>query len=314
MQLQDAVARYLHWLTHAKNLSSHTLRAYASDLRLWLVHVGKDTGLGLLSVGLLVSFVESQRASGLSERTILRRIIALRGFCTWAVDSGLARTDINEIRAIRTRRHRTLPRVAATHDLRQLYAHLKRPVHLEGSVRAGVRSHPYDAAVLLAVSLMLATGIRVGEMVGIQCANIDLTGASIRVLGKGSRDRTVYIPDVWLQELLGAYLDLRSDLHISHRFLLFGRNGEPVTTATIRSRLGDASRAAGLSERVTPHMLRHAAATQLLEAGVDIRFVQRLLGHASITTTEIYTHVSDGALRRAISTANVLQRDFVNDN
>jgi site-specific recombinase XerD len=161
---------------------------------------------------------------------------------------------------------------------------------------------------------MLATGTRVGETTSIECSNIDLGGASLRVLGKGSRDRTVYITDAWLQGLLSAYLEVRQELKIGHQYLLFGRNGAPVTPASVRLRLKEASRAAGLRSPVTPHMLRHAAATHLLEAGVDIRFVQRLLGHASITTTEIYTHVSDVALRRAITTANVLQRDFVRDN
>jgi integrase/recombinase XerD len=314
MQLQDAADRYIHWLTHAKNLSRHTVRAYTSDLGLWLLHRGRETDLDDLTVSCLLDFVEEQRSSGLAERTILRRIVALRGFCSWLVDAGLAEVDVREIKAIRTRRQRVLPRVAAAQDLRQLYKFLQESVQGEGTVRAGVRLRPHAAAMLLAVSLMLATGIRVGEAVGIKCSNIDLQGASIRVLGKGSRDRTVYVPDAWLQELLATYLEVRGQLGINHQFLLFGRTGEPVTPSTIRLRLGEASRAAGLTSRVTPHMLRHAAATQLLEAGVDIRFVQRLLGHASITTTEIYTHVSDVALRRAISAANVLQRDFVHDN
>jgi len=314
VQLHDAANRYIHWLTHAKNLSSHTVRAYAGDIGLWLLHRGADTDLQDLTVSCLLTFVEDQRSSGLAERTILRRIAALRGFCSWLVESGLAEVEFREIKAIRTRRQRALPRIAATRDLRRLYEHLQKSVQRSGTVRVGVRERPHDAATLLAVSLMLATGIRVGETAGIECSNIDLQGASIRVLGKGSRDRTVYVPDPWLQGLLAAYVEVRTELAINHQFLLFGRAGNPVTPSTIRLRLKDASLAAGLTNRVTPHMLRHAAATHLLEAGVDIRFVQRLLGHASITTTELYTHVNDVALRRAITTANVLQRDFVLDN
>ncbi|WP_298227943.1 tyrosine-type recombinase/integrase [Gryllotalpicola sp.] len=256
----------------------------------------------------LLAFVHSQRARGLAERTIIRRLAALRGFCVWLSAAGIAHIDLQELRTLRARRQRTLPRVAATEDLRRLYGYLQSFVQGEGSLRSAVRSRPREASVLLAVSLMLVTGARVSETTGIECSNIDLQGASIRVLGKGCRDRTVYIADVWLQRLLIAYLELRSDLGIAHRFLLFGRDGSPLKPETFRQWLKRASHAAGLDRHVSPHMLRHAAATQLLEAGVDIRFVQRLLGHASITTTEIYTHVSDVAPRRAVSAADVLQR------
>jgi site-specific recombinase XerD len=314
LQVHEAAVQYSRWMSNGRNLSRHTVRAYTSDIGLWLQHRGDDVDVRELTGGSVLRFVEEQRANGLVERTILRRIAALRGFYSWLVASGLAEIDMQEIRALRIRRQRALPRVAATQDLRRLYDHLHAAVQGEGSLHAGVRERPHDAAVLLAVSLMLATGTRVGETTSIECSNIDLGGASLRVLGKGSRDRTVYITDAWLQGLLSAYLEVRQELKIGHQYLLFGRNGAPVTPASVRLRLKEASRAAGLRSPVTPHMLRHAAATHLLEAGVDIRFVQRLLGHASITTTEIYTHVSDVALRRAITTANVLQRDFVRDN
>lgn len=314
MHLHDATSRYIHWLTNAKSLSDHTMRAYSSDLGLWELQIGPYTDIGSLSAGDLLSFVEDQRANGLSERTILRRIITIRGFYSWLVETGLADVEVRSIRAIRARRQRNLPRVAATRDLRRLHQHLRETVTESGKLHAGVRSRPHQASTLLAVSLMLATGIRIGETTGIECANIDLHAATIRVRGKGSRDRVVFLPDAWLQELLAAYLEVRSELGITHQYLLSGRAGNPLRPSTVRLRLRDASKAAGVVDRVTPHMFRHAAATQLLEAGVDIRFVQRLLGHASIMTTELYTHVNDVALRRAITSANVLQQDFMRDN
>src|SRR5439155_15530118 len=97
-------------------------------------------------------------------------------------------------------------------------------------------------------------------------------------------------------------------LGVEHPWLLFNLRHEPMTAAAMRARLIKAADAAGLRARVTPHMLRHTAATQLIEAGVDIRYIQRLLGHASLSTTEIYTHVSDCALRRVVSDADVLGR------
>jgi integrase/recombinase XerD len=163
-----------------------------------------------------------------------------------------------------------------------------------------------EATTLLAVSIMIATGVRVSELVSIRSSDIDIQGASVRVMGKGQRERSVYLPGEWLMELCAAYVSTRDQLGIEHGRLLSNRAGAPLTPATMRSRLAKAGRHAGLAHHITPHMLRHSAATQLLEAGVDIRYVQRLLGHASITTTEIYTHVTDHALRTVITNANVL--------
>jgi integrase/recombinase XerD len=115
---------------------------------------------------------------------------------------------------------------------------------------------------------------------------------------------------MWVTNLVEDYLRLKQSLQVPQPQLLFGRTGKTLTTAALRGRLSTASDDAGLSQRVTPHMLRHTAATELVEAGVDIRYVQRLLGHASLSTTEIYTHVSDHALRRRISDADILGRAF----
>jgi site-specific recombinase XerD len=128
----------------------------------------------------------------------------------------------------------------------------------------------------------------------------------MRILGKGRRERHVYLTNDWIAGLMSRYLATRLLLNVQGPTVLFNDRGSPMSPAAMRSRLAKAAEVAGLSERVTPHMLRHTAATQLIEAGVDIRFIQRLLGHASLTTTEIYTHVSDRALRRVVSDADVL--------
>ena len=157
---------------------------------------------------------------------------------------------------------------------------------------------------------MVATGLRVSEVVSIQYQDIDLSGRTVRIVGKGRRERQVFLTNRWIHALTRAYLETRAGLHVAHSNLLFNRRHGPLTAPAMRSRLAKAAGHAGLSARVTPHMLRHSAATQLIEAGVDIRYIQRLLGHASLSTTEIYTHVSDQALRRVVSDADVLGRLF----
>ncbi len=158
---------------------------------------------------------------------------------------------------------------------------------------------------------MVATGVRVNESVSIRCQDINLPDRTLRLLGKGRRERQVFLPNDWIAGLTSAYIEARSALGVEHSRLLFNLRYEPLTPPAMRSRLAKAAQAAGLRTHVTPHMLRHTAATQLIEAGVDIRYIQRLLGHASLSTTEIYTHVSDRALHRVVSDADVLGR-FVN--
>jgi integrase/recombinase XerD len=171
-----------------------------------------------------------------------------------------------------------------------------------------VEKRPHESTTLLAVALMVATGVRVHEVVGFRHQDIDLSGRAIRLVGKGRRERQVFLTNDWITDLTESYLQARSKLDLPHSRLLFNLHYEPLTTAAMRSRLAKAARAAGITQHVTPHMLRHTAATQLIEAGVDIRYIQRLLGHASLSTTEIYTHVSDRALKRVVSEADVLGR------
>jgi integrase/recombinase XerD len=167
--------------------------------------------------------------------------------------------------------------------------------HSSGTGRSG---HPLRTIV----HLMVCTGLRVGEVCKLRSDDVLSGGASLRVRGKGSRDRIAYVSDDRLaKELLGLAHVRGIDTP-----LFVNRSGLPIKAQTIRARLRTVAAACGIRRRLTPHMLRHTAATLLIETGVDIRFVQRLLGHSSISTTEIYTHVSDEALRSTLARANVL--------
>jgi integrase/recombinase XerD len=159
----------------------------------------------------------------------------------------------------------------------------------------------------IAVRLMVSTGIRVGELCRLRIEDVAPDGSSLRVHGKGARDRIAYISDVSLRLGL-ARLAKRNAVPARGGALFLNRYGSPMRPQSIRSKLRRHAADIGLVRRVTPHMLRHSAATLLIEQGVDIRFVQRLLGHSSIATTEIYTHVSDEALRTTLERADILGR------
>ena len=317
MQLQQAQKRFIQWLRSARDLSRNTVRAYTSDTTVLCRHIGLDARVVDFTADLIVGFVEAQRASGISAASIRRRMSVMRIFARWLVDCQLLDLDPWSQVSLEVRKPRRLPRALPAGDLNLLLRSLSRSAGVSstpGRMGKKVSGRPHQVTTLLAAVLMLATGVRVSELVGIRCIDLDAVGSSICVSGKGSRDRTVFLPDHWTVDLLNAYLNTRADLRVQHPYLLFNRLGGPMTTAAMRSRLATAATEAGLQRRVTPHMLRHSAATQLIESGVDIRYVQRLLGHASLSTTEIYTHVADPALRRVVVEANVIDRCLTRDN
>jgi integrase/recombinase XerD len=153
---------------------------------------------------------------------------------------------------------------------------------------------------------MIATGIRVGELCKVRVEDVSPDGRSFRIHGKGARDRVAYISDVDLRSDLEKLVDWHRGNGSAGGNLFLNRRALPMKPQSIRSELRRHSTRVGAVRRITPHMLRHTAATLLIERGVDIRFVQRLLGHSSIATTEIYTHVSDEALRMTLERADVL--------
>jgi len=311
LQISKARAQYVRWLLATRDLSPHTIRAYDSDLASFQRYVGTDIDVSEIDRDGLISFVEEQKADGLSPASLRRRASALRGFCRWLLSQGLLGTDPWNGASLALGRSRTLPRALPAHELDRLIRFLKLAAHVERSGTPNPRlitRRPHESTTLLAVALIVATGVRVNEVVGIRCHDIDLPGRTMRLIGKGRRERQVFLTNDWITDLTGAYIDTRSSLGVGHSRLLFNLRYEPLTPPAMRSRLAKAAHAAGLTTRVTPHMLRHTAATQLIEAGVDIRYIQRLLGHANLSTTEIYTHVSNQSLKRVVSDADVLGR------
>lgn len=309
MQVGQAREQYIRWLLVTRDLSPHTIRAYETDVAMFERHLGAGVTVEEIDRDHLIAFIEAQRSAGLASMSIRRRASGLRGFCRWLQSCGLLEADPWVGTTVAVGRARKLPRVVPTHELDRLFVSLRTMACLEHAANSAVvLERPHESTTLLAVALMFVTGVRVTEAVTITCADIDLSSGSIRIVGKGRRERHVFLTDDWLVRLVAAYLRTRDAIGVEHRQLLFNRRRQPLTAPAMRSRLMKAATRAGVALHVTPHMLRHTSATRLMEAGVDIRYIQRLLGHASLSTTEIYTHVSDRALRRVVSDADVLRQ------
>lgn len=311
MQVVDAHQQYIRWLVATRSLSPHTIRAYDGDLVAFERHVGAGSAARTIDREQLIGFLEAQRGEGLAPTTIKRRASGVRGLCKWLVARGTLVADPWAGVSVSTGRGRKLPRLVPNDSLDQLLVSLRESAGIpEEQMPAGLEQ-PHESTTLLAVALMVATGVRITELVSIRCQDIDLARRTVRIMGKGRRERLVYLTNDWITDLTVTYLRGRVQYGIQHDRLLFNRRFAPLTAPAMRSRLSKVARDASLGVPVTPHMLRHSAATRLIEAGVDIRLIQTLLGHASLSTTEIYTHVSNSALQRVLVDADVLGRALV---
>jgi site-specific recombinase XerD len=293
VRVSAAADTFLRYCGEEKHLAQNTINAYRQDIAEFRAHAGgarRVTTIGPTDLLRYRQHLSSQR--GLAAATVKRRLACLRALFAW-----LVRRDVIDVSPfakteLRIRLPARLPRCLEQRDLRRLMRH-----------RAA-----FGPDYALATALLLATGMRVGELSTLRIGDVEATAGRLRILGKGSRERTVFVTDPRIREELRTYVSTRHAgmAQAVDRRLLMDDHGRALSSARIRKAIGALGRAAGLARRVTPHMLRHTAATMLLESGTDIRFVQRLLGHRSILTTQIYTHVSDRALQAALARANVL--------
>lgn len=302
--------RFLTYCEVSKALSDHTLLAYRQDLEEFERFFStRPTGTSLDSALVLdyVAFLKDRRL--LKPATVRRRIACLRGFLRWREKTNRIPSPFRDL-DLSLKRPTHLPRALSRRDL----AAVTRAASDPFLTKRGVRRHCSGARGVqdlsrttdIAIRLMSSTGVRVSELTSIALADIAADGSAIRITGKGSRERTVFVGNLRLRKDLGTYRRERLSCAVPEGPFLVNTKGEPLSPQSLRSRLKRISSTLGISPRVTPHRLRHTAATMLLEEGVDIRFVQRLLGHSSISTTEIYTHVSDTSLKAAMERADTI--------
>ncbi|EKV31822.1 Site-specific tyrosine recombinase [Caenispirillum salinarum AK4] len=301
MTFEDACRAFLAYCRAVKGLSDHTLRAYQQDLAEARAFCGPDAAAAWWTRTTIREYVAHLgSARGLRAATVKRRLACLKALFRWLETDEVVDVSPFHRAPVTVRLPRRLPRDLSRAEVRQL---LDSPrCRLLGRADFG------RMTVRLAILLMLSTGVRVGELAAVRLPDIRLADGVIRIHGKGSRERRVFVTDAGVRKLLERYMAFRDRRGVVTDVLLVDDRGHGLSPQGIRQRLRAAALAAGIGRRVTPHMLRHTAATQLLEAGVDIRFVQKLLGHQSIATTQIYTQVSDVSLQRVVAEAGHLRR------
>ncbi len=283
---------YAEYLALERGRSEHTRRAYLADLRSLFAYLDQrapGAGLGALSLETLRGWLAAQAGSGAARTTLARRTSAVKTFTAWATRRGLLTTD-PAMRLQVPKARRTLPAV-----LRQDQA-------LAAMTAADLGAEQGDPLALrdrLIVELLYATGIRVSELCGLDLDDVDTDRQLLRVIGKGNKQRTVPFGKP-ARTSLNAWLgDGRPTLVTAESgpALLLGPRGRRLDPRQARTVVHQTMSAVADAPDIGPHGLRHSAATHLLEGGADLRIVQELLGHTSLATTQLYTHVSVARLR-----------------
>ncbi|HWY01040.1 MAG TPA: tyrosine recombinase XerC [Mycobacterium sp.] len=270
--------------------SAHTRRAYLGDLRsLFGFLDGRGIGLDGLSLPVLRTWLAAAASAGAARTTLARRTSAVKAFTAWAMRRGLLTTD-PAARLQVPKAHRILPAV-----LRQDQA-----LDAMAAAKSGAeQGDPLALRDRLIVEMLYATGIRVSELCGLDVDDVDTRHRLVRVLGKGNKQRTVPF-GVPAADALRAWLtDGRPALVIAESgpALLLGARGRRLDVRQARTVVHQTVSAVNGAPDIGPHGLRHSAATHLLEGGADLRVVQELLGHSSLATTQLYTHVAVSRLR-----------------
>jgi integrase/recombinase XerC len=298
-QFDALLSSYLRHLRGQRSLAEHTVRAYRADLRNLFTHLGRlgIDSLDAVDLRALRSWLAKQHTLGQARATLQRRAAAARMFFAWAHETG--HVEVDPAVSLRSPKiMRTLPPTLAAAAAAQM---LNDAVAAAGEVGGPVAAR--DAAVL---EILYATGIRVSELCGLDLADLDRARQVIRVFGKGSKERTVPLGRPALRAVEAWLGKPRAQLVTgeSGQAMFLGERGKRIDQRVVRRVVHRSLQMTEGAPDLGPHGLRHAMATHLLEGGADLRSVQEILGHASLATTQIYTHVTNERLRSAFEQAH----------
>jgi len=281
------IGTFLHYLRVEKALSTNTMMAYKRDIRKF------DEFMSQRKVGLVdarrrdvVDFLAGLYQRGLDSRTVARHLVTIRNFYRFCITEGLVKEDpACSIESPKIRK--TLPHFLSIPEVERLLA------VPDTDTVMGLR----DRAM---IELMYSTGLRVSELCGLRVGDIQMNGGSLRCIGKGNKERIVPVGRRALDAIQDYLRDSRPKLipEKGSPYLFLNKRGGKMGRIIFWQLLRDYGVKAGLRESLKPHMLRHSFATHLLDGGADLRSVQMMLGHADITTTQIYTHVVEERLKQ----------------
>ncbi|MGH9458088.1 MAG: tyrosine-type recombinase/integrase [Thermoanaerobaculia bacterium] len=302
MNAQQAIERFLRHGEVERNLSQRTLRAYESDLMQFHEHLAETEVTGITPEH-LEDYVTILTGGTYRDTSIRRKVAALKVFFRYLEDEGVL--DESPARRLRIKQpaEARVPNVLSLKEVKALLSAPKRHIAEladQRTVSVGARNR-YFCAIRdnVIIELLFSTGIRIGELVALDVADVEIDRRVIQVTGRGTRGREVEIASDVVLQALRDYLRLRGDREIQNDALFVGRSGTRLTIYSIENIFKKYVRSAEIRRHVTPHALRHTMASMMISGGADIRSVQEMLGHASILSTQVYTKLTIPRTKRS---------------
>lgn len=311
MLLIQAVSEFLNGYFSTHDRSTKTESAYRADLEQLVAYAPKECLLTSLDASLIETWAANLRAQSYSPASMRRKLVVLKVFCSYWVRKGMLsespfwRVKLSFGRVVQ------LPRSLTESEMRELLRQAGRN-HSATQIprKRSILARPEDRRAFLQyyrslrnlalVDLLFATGMRVGEVSSLNVSDFEVSESMFKVRGKGGRDRLAFVVDEDSVKIQREHLGARAQLPSSSPALFVNALNERLSTQGIANIIAKFRKDAGIERHVTPHMLRHTVATLLLRNGVDIRVVQEFLGHASIATTQRYTHITKDHLVRVL--------------
>ena len=283
------ISTYLDYCKTHKRLSSHTIRAYKNDL-MQFYNSNYDN---------VESYIEHLTQSNIKTNTLRRKIACMKVFYNYLKYQNIIEENpFNQLR-FQFRTEKILPKTIPYDILKNIFSYLEQRVVIS---KTDYQKQKAERNLLI-ISLLLSTGIRISELCHIHLKDINLSNKTLHIIGKGKKERILFLGDQTTFNLLETYIN--KTRNESNDFLFSGNHSpKPLSEQSVRLILKRIVEQNNLSRTITPHMFRHSFATMLLDSDVDIRYIQQILGHSSISVTQIYTHVSHSKQKEILSSFN----------
>lgn len=305
LQLEDLITNYLEFCKYQKNLNSKTLKAYNIDFQQFINYMrGTDGELNKINLSNYITILHKTY----KPKTIKRKVACLKAFCNYLeYDEIIEKNPFSKMKT-KFQEPMLLPRTIPLATIEAILSAAYQEINMKKTA-FHIKTVLRDIAVL---ELLFATGIRVSELCSLPIDDINLDDKFIRIYGKGSKERIVQIVN---SDVLLALIDYSNGYAVEMRgggFFFINRLNNRLSEQSVRFMINKYANKAGVTMHITPHMFRHSFATLLLEEDVDIRYIQKLLGHSSIVTTQIYTHVTSNKQKLILTSKHPRNKVVIN--
>ncbi|RLD09373.1 MAG: tyrosine recombinase XerC [Chlamydiae bacterium] len=295
MNFNDSLNKFLRYLKLEKQYSVHTSASYKRDINQFKIFLEDEyeyllSDIGKVSPATIREYLSTMIISGISRRSVARKLSALRSFFKYHFRQGyISKTPTDNINAPKL--NKPLPKFLTIKEIDKL-------------VNAINKETLIGKRIYALIEVLYSTGMRVSEVVNLKHEEIQWREGIVRVIGKGKKERLVMLGNAALSMLKNYIGDADYDRKSSVQYIFRNKFGRKLNVKTVQTDISTLAKRAGINRDVTPHILRHSFATHMLDAGADLRSVQELLGHASLSTTQIYTHVTPERLKAAYDKAH----------